>query len=618
MWYLEEIEITNFKSHIHTKLVLNQNKTTLVYAVNEDDKGADSNGAGKSSIIEAIDVLLLDTFGKDLNQEDFINDKSSFSIIRGVLNNNVFSKKLEIERKYSRNKTSVCELRENGVLLNQLVSVAEKNKYIIDSIGISKADILNYFIINQENSNSFFMASDGDKKEIIARFTNSNMVDKLIGFVDEDLNIVNNSIESNNEEIQKINTFIESLEEQLIYEKEQRKQEYVEEVNNLKEQINKINIDLQNDEKKCLDKLEELNIKQKQLGSFSVNIGDELVFDKKIGELKEQIKMLREQKGEVVAISDDLERKIKGKIVCPKCNHSWTTLDKNADLGLLESALNDCVVSIKEYELTIKNKKDKIEKFEKQVEDIKLSKKKKKSTEETIQLLINTTSYLKNNVDLLKTQLLQSKQKIEKIKDFKENTIRIRQLQAEIKTKKGILGTFLEKNKELEEQKKNYEFWKINFGNLGFKTYLINQTLSMIESLINSYLYKFNINIQVKINGFKVLKSQEIREKIDVLVSKDGQKWSKFRKFSGGQRKRINICGILALQSLINSASPNGGLNLLLLDETFESLDASGQEELLRILNLSKMTILLISHQNNDLKYKENIYNFIQRNINNG
>ena len=295
-------------------------------------------------------------------------------------------------------------------------------------------------------------------------------------------------------------------------------------------------------------------------------------------------------------------------MVCPKCKYKWSTIDPTVDFKTLEETLKQCKEVINTYEFGIDLKETEISGLRKKLDDQKTSASKRIQINNAIENIEKSIGYTERNIKTLKEQLTSNTKKLEELKVFKKNIKRIQDLEAERRKKLEEVGILVVNNEKLTEQKKNYEFWKVNFGLLGFKTFLVNKTLSIIESVVNSFLYRFEMNLLVKINGFKVLKSKEVREKIDILVSKNEQIWSKFRKFSGGQRKRINICGILALQTLINSASDSGGLDFMVLDETFESLDNAGQLELLRILDKSQQTNLVISHQNNDIGRENQIF----------
>ena len=57
-----------------------------------------------------------------------------------------------------------------------------------------------------------------------------------------------------------------------------------------------------------------------------------------------------------------------------------------------------------------------------------------------------------------------------------------------------------------------------------------------------------------------------------------------FMAMSGGERGRIKLAGILAIQHLINMSLNGNGLNLLILDESLSGIDSEGTMEFVNIL----------------------------------
>lgn len=150
------------------------------------------------------------------------------------------------------------------------------------------------------------------------------------------------------------------------------------------------------------------------------------------------------------------------------------------------------------------------------------------------------------------------------------------------------------------------KFWQFNMGKNGFSTYLANKSIKIIEGITNSFLRKFGVDISVLINGFKILRSGEVREKIDVFVLNDGITAEQFMSKSGGERGRVTLAGILGIQHLINLSTNGRGLNLLLLDEVFPGIDAMGQEKIIKVLETLGVTIMLITQNVSESFNNEN------------
>ena len=151
------------------------------------------------------------------------------------------------------------------------------------------------------------------------------------------------------------------------------------------------------------------------------------------------------------------------------------------------------------------------------------------------------------------------------------------------------------------------KFWQFNMGKNGFMTYLANKSIKVIEGVTNSFLAKFGVDIRVEMTGFTVLKSGEVREKIDVFVQNDGLTSDPFLSKSGGERGRVALAGVLAIQHLINLSCDGRGLDLLLFDECFKGLDSRGQENIIKIFEGLGLTSMVITQNVSDEFNVENV-----------
>jgi DNA repair exonuclease SbcCD ATPase subunit len=153
-----------------------------------------------------------------------------------------------------------------------------------------------------------------------------------------------------------------------------------------------------------------------------------------------------------------------------------------------------------------------------------------------------------------------------------------------------------------------------HFGTKGFKTYLTNKVIKTIETFINFHLSKLNTNLSVRINGYKKLANGDVRDKIETFIVRNGVSVGKYARYSGGQKERINICAIIALNELNNTVLESGkGLDLLILDEQLDGLDDKGRMEALNILQQKKMTTIVVSHLTSDLQLGESFKRVVVR-----
>lgn len=605
----ESIYIKNFMSIQEMEYSFTTGKCSLIYGKNMDDDGADSNGSGKTSFINSIKVAILDTtVDKELDKDDYISDWSDESNLIFRLRDDVTNDSLVIKRDIYRGESTKVVLEYKSKKDKEITSGKEANKKILDILGISSEDILNYFIIGQNNNHNFFEATDDAKKKIISRFTNSNSLDKVIVEVEKDLKKTNSDKSNLDSEISNLEGQLTILNEQLEYElngkqeeQEEKKSEYEEKISELSErialkrsQVNKITKELKQ-KKVEIEKLSKKNF------DYTKQQSDKEEAEKEYETLSNAITSCKKKLNSLLV-------KEGGKITCPKCKHSWIPTNPDEDVKKISKDIASLKEEIKEFQGLLSSIEELIEDLDNRIEGKKSLKRKldnEKSKYESDNSSVKSSMSLIQDLESRKETLETS---LKEFSGFSTNEKRIDQLNSSISK---VTEEIEEKQKELallDQRMADLMFWKINFGTKGFKTYLANHVLGSLEGYVNNNLRQFNTNLQVKLNGFRRLKSGELRENIDVLVSRDGDIWKKYRRSSGGQRQRINVCGILTIQRLINLTTKGRGLDLLLLDEFFEGLDSRGQKNVLEILSKSSITTLVVSHNNNDINFPHKIW----------
>lgn len=594
MWRPVRVKFSNLFAHQDTEYFFKNKVCTVIFGENRDAEDCDNNGAGKSTIFEAIAIALTNKSLRDLDKEMFINRDAEDCTIEFELQNDVLNSSLKIVRKFFRgSKSAKIELIENGKVNSQMTSVNEANKRIYELIGISREDLLRYYIISQDNSYTFFKAGDVEKKEVLNRITSADMINPII----EELGDRKKQLTS---DISEIESGISSIQDKIEFFKEQKanneavsddyeikaKSDRIEEIKekrrDYERKVKKIDADIDNVQKNIeevksqLVPTDDLKSKRKKLKK---SIDD---FEKELSDSK--------------SILRKINAEIDGVVECPNCKHKFI---QGGDLDLSYSEAvdmkKDTESLIKDYEEKIKSKKSKLdgvnlkiqssESLEEKIEDFNFSinsyKRKKKSYQEEIEDASNSINAIAEEIRRIKAE-----SKTEKVR---------KELEAKLKSLSSELKELEDSGSEKQELLEMVNYWIYYMGKNGFTTYLANRAVSIIEGITNSYLRKFHSNLSVEINGYKVLKDGTVREKIDVRVLDGGISSTVFMGCSGGERGRVSLAGVLGIQHLINLSLDGRGLDLLLLDETFHGVDSRGQENMIKILENIGNTILMIT-----------------------
>ena len=604
MWNPSKIEIYNLFAHKESVYDFKNNTCTVIFGKNETDKGLENNGAGKTTLFEAICIALTNESLRAIKKDSFINRDEEECKIVFHLYNPVLKMKLRISRQFFRgNKSAKIEIWENDKLNKQVVSVNEANKRVLELIGISREDLLRYFIISQDNRYTFFTASDGEKKEIMNRITSADMINPVVEELDLRYKEKNAEYKEIDGEIGKLSDrkelLIEQREEVLASDNtEEELKELSDKISEAEEEVVEIDGNLRKWEKA-------VKTREEQIQAITVEDTTQLKKDRK--KLKEEMEELDSEISENKRTEKKLKSELEDTITCPKCSHEFIH-ESELDLSvedtklLLSEAQSEIEKQIKKYEVKetkLKNLNKKIKEAERAEELVGEIEEEKAGYERKIKNKTQDRADLVEKIAKWETEKKAIKKRKKDDKLLNSLNHRISECDTEI-------AKFSNQLLPITEEMETIKFWQFNMGKCGFSTYLANKSIKIIEGITNSYLRKFGVDISVLINGFTVLKSGDVREKIDVFVLNDGVTAELFMAKSGGERGRVTLAGVLGIQHLINLSTNGKGLNLLCFDECFHGMDSKGQENIIKIFEKMGITILVITQNVSESFNNEN------------
>lgn len=127
------------------------------------------------------------------------------------------------------------------------------------------------------------------------------------------------------------------------------------------------------------------------------------------------------------------------------------------------------------------------------------------------------------------------------------------------------------------------------FSTTGLVAYKIECLVKDLEDITNRYLVDLSDGrFQI---GFKINAS----DKLNVVITDNG-KDIEILALSGGEKARVNVATLLAIRKLMQTLS-SSRINLLILDETVETLDVDGKEKLVEVLLKEEhLNTFLVSH----------------------
>jgi DNA repair exonuclease SbcCD ATPase subunit len=142
---------------------------------------------------------------------------------------------------------------------------------------------------------------------------------------------------------------------------------------------------------------------------------------------------------------------------------------------------------------------------------------------------------------------------------------------------------------ELSERMSILNVLTKTFSTTGLVAYKIESLVKDLEEITNKYLVDLSDGrFQI---GFKISSS----DKLNVVITDNGKDIEIFA-LSGGEKARVNVATLLAIRKLMQTLS-SSRINLLILDETVETLDTDGKEKLVEVLLQEEhLNTFLVSH----------------------
>lgn len=611
MWNPVKIEFKNLFSHVDSSYEFKNNRCVVIFGDNRTDRSLENNGAGKTTLFEAICIALTNESLRNIKKDNFINREAESCFISFELHNPVLRKELIIQRTFFRGGKSVnVKIFENGIQNTQVTSVAEANKRVLELIGISREDLLRYYIISQDNHYTFFTASDTEKKEIMNRITSADMINPAIEELNNRKAIKQDELRLLSIETDKLSGKRKTLAEQRLELLEAGNND--EEIAELEERISDTEDLLKKNKEEALVIDEEIAIVEKALNEITIPDVSNLKAERK--KKRSELDSFESELRELNRVKKNLKNELSDSIECPSCGHEFIQSDLGLSVEDAERLLSETDKEISKVTKKIEDAEAKIKALTIKIEKAESVQERYDEFEDKLNRLKRKCSNKKNEEQDLQKKIKRYEEQIVALKDEKKDNSAIKKIEAKIKECDDEISKYNEAMKPIEEELDLIKFWLFNMGRSGFMTYLANKSVKIIEGITNSYLRKFGVDISVLINGFTILKSGEVREKIDVFVSNDGVTSENFMAKSGGERGRVILAGVLGIQHLINLSSNSGGLNLLVFDECFHGMDSRGQENIIKIFEKMGVTILVITQNVSEGFNNENTLRVVKEN----
>lgn len=650
---ITSLYIKNFCS-IEEATIDFKNIPMAIIGINNTDEGQQSNGAGKSAILHALFYAIYgDNLRKNLDRKLVRRgtDKAEVEVSIVCPARNV---EMIVRRTIPIKGSATLSITFNGVE-KPYGTINEGNKIISAWLGITAEDAKTYYIISKENYKSFFTSSNTDKLALISRFINFNDIDKTKEIIDGKVRKLEMEIRSLENKIvaseSKIEVYSEQLDNMSVdHLKEQREQELflienrilsdkkkielsqikIEELKQAIEDKKTLKLSLNENIKNAESELINERNKLEEASAFvetQKEIADEIqkevdgVKSEKSGKTDDKYK-IESQIAKYKSMLTRLNTTLEGAIICPECGHRFlleegTTLKETekrkkevlksineykekmdkiiSSISEYDSILSEYSTAISEIRTDLNNAKTRFKTIEDKIsqkeQNLSYWKREHDSADSVIERMIMQIENHNKDIDVYNDSI---KRHVQELDDLREKPLdNLADLQKPIIENINQEERLIEKIKNdifaLNVERENTERWYARFKE--FKMYLAVEQIKNIQAEANDTLDAMDSDLRIIIEAFKLDSKGKMKEELTPYIFRD--EMETYWYYSGGERARAEIAMILAVQSMINTTNPWGGLHFLYVDEVLDASDPMGIENIIRSLEFLKQPCLI-------------------------
>jgi DNA repair exonuclease SbcCD ATPase subunit len=598
MWYPVKIEFGGlFAFRDRAEVVFNRGECTVIFGDNQTDRGSLNNGSGKSTLFEAVALALTgDLLPRDsaITRDKAINRQSDEAWVTMSLANDVLHQTMEIRRRFYRKKSAKATLFENGTENTQLTSVAEVDKRVLELLGLSRDDLLRYYIISQDRQYNFLTAPDATKKEILNRITNADMLQPVLDAIKADYKAATERVAEYETQILTLDTRRETLEENLAELKANTSAAAnIAGLTGLLEGYIKDATAIGIQAKEIRAEFEAEKVKREQ---FERQLESAPNFEEDIATADNAITTIKNDRKKNRRAKADLELALEGVISCPKCGEQFIP---NSEMNLAPDQIRRIIAQRERdderFAIEIKKAEGNLEALEEKQRDYEQAAAELTRVKRNMTAIRERADRLKRQMDETDRRKADLEKRIAEYKHASDNDASVKAAEAKIKAVKAEIKSAKAELADFRYLAESLSFWDFHMGKNGFLTYLANKALKVLEGMTNLYLEKFGMDVTVLINGFTLTKDGNVRDKIDVYIQSDGLNADVYGIHSGAERGRVALASLIGLNRLINMSTDGRGLDMILLDEAFHGIDSLGQEHIIRTLENVGITSMMIT-----------------------
>jgi DNA repair exonuclease SbcCD ATPase subunit len=545
MILFKSISWKNFLStgNQYTKVDFMNHPTTLIIG---------TNGAGKSTVLDALTFSLFGKPFRKINKPQLINSSNDKDC------------KVEVEFSIGKNewkivrgiKPSVFEIWRDGSILDQSAALDQQKWLEQTVLKMNYKSFTQIVILGSSTFVPFMQLPAAHRREVIEDLLDIKIFSSMNTIIKE-------KIRQSKEDLKVL-----ELKKETLKDKVKMQKNFIVELENLS------NSNIDNNKQKISALDDEIEQYVNQNTSLEEPLREYIKEQDKITGYAEKLRKLINLKGKIsqkVSTINEEHKFFVENTVCPTCT-------QEIDDAFRINKVNDAQNKAKELQSGYEELEEAIKEEEKRERHFTtLSKEIKKLTDEISQNNIKISGCrrqikgLESEIQKITEQLKNRNTEHEKLEEFKEN---LNATYDDLASKKDLIGYY------------DFTYGLLKDG--GVKTKIIKKYLPLINQQVNRYLQMMDFYINFTLD-------EEFNETVQSPIHEDFS----YASFSEGEKMRIDLALLFTWREVARMKN-SVNTNLLIMDEVFDSsLDGFGTEEFLKIIRyvIKDANIFVISHK---------------------